>query len=178
MHHADAGQKPAGSYLGSAQRAACSAGTSIDHCLPTRSARCPVRDRRTDVLLGQRPSLHDLLRPSLAFVRPLRRYYAAVRLPAAVHVGLIAHRFHPPIRQSMTADGNRVLPRPLKGTVGSVLAREVSIHAWGLRLRSAGDHARVYACPVLPSGCFDTVGASDFSYFGAHQLQGYPDLHC
>src|ERR1700678_3411049 len=128
-----------GSYLGSDQRAACYAGTSIDHCLPTRSARCPVRDRRTDVLLGQRPSLHDLLRPSLAFVRPLRRYYAAVRLPAAVHVGLIAHRFHPPIRQSMTADGNRVLPRPLKGTVGSVLAREVSIHAWGLRLRSAGE---------------------------------------
>ena len=36
------------------------------------------------------------------------------------------------------ADGNKVLPRPLKGTVGSVLACEVSIHAWGLRLRSAG----------------------------------------
>src|SRR5665213_88902 len=31
-----------------------------------------------------------------AFVRLLRRYYAAVRLPAAVHVGLIAQRFLPP----------------------------------------------------------------------------------
>src|ERR1019366_8455502 len=33
----------------------------------------PVRVRLSHVLLGQRPSLHDLLRPSLAFVRPLRR---------------------------------------------------------------------------------------------------------
>ena len=56
----------------------------------------------------KRPSLHDLLWPSLAVVRPLRWYYAAVRLPAAVHVGLMAHRFLPPIRQHQAADGNRV----------------------------------------------------------------------
>ena len=46
--------------------------------------------------------------PFLAAPNTLRRYYAAVRLPAAVHVGLIAHRFHPPIRQHGAADGNRV----------------------------------------------------------------------
>jgi hypothetical protein len=57
---------------------------------------------------SQRPSLHDLLRPSLACVRPLRGYYAAVRLPIAVHVGLIAHRLLPPIRRLAATDGNRV----------------------------------------------------------------------
>jgi hypothetical protein len=31
---------------------------------------------------------------------------------------------------------------------------------------------------VLPSGSPDTVGASDFGYFGAHQLQGYPAYMC
>src|SRR5580700_1801169 len=60
------------------------------------------------VLLGQWPSLHDLLRPSLACVRPLRRYYAAVRLPAAVHVGLIAHRLLPPFRPLPAAESHRI----------------------------------------------------------------------
>jgi len=31
---------------------------------------------------------------------------------------------------------------------------------------------------VLSSGSPDTVGASDFGYFGAHQLQGYPAYMC
>jgi hypothetical protein len=31
---------------------------------------------------------------------------------------------------------------------------------------------------VLPSGSPDTVGASDFGCFGAHQLQGYPAYMC
>jgi Adenosine deaminase len=44
---------------------------------PASPARPPVRVRRFHVLLGQRPSLHDLLRPSPAFVRSLRRYYEA-----------------------------------------------------------------------------------------------------
>jgi hypothetical protein len=60
------------------------------------------------VLLGQRPSLHDLLRPSLACVRPLRWYYAAVRLPMAVHLGLIAHRLLPAFRPAPAAEGHRV----------------------------------------------------------------------
>jgi hypothetical protein len=58
----------------------------------------PARVRLAHVLLGQSPSLHDLLRPSQAFVRPLRWYYATVRLPAAVHLGLIAHRLLPAVR--------------------------------------------------------------------------------
>src|SRR5262249_22251130 len=61
-------------------------------------ARSPARVWLFHVLLGQRPSLHSLLRPSPAFVRLLRRYYAAVRLPATVHLGLIAHRFLPAFR--------------------------------------------------------------------------------
>src|ERR1039457_4557281 len=51
------------------------------------------------------------LRVSLACVRPLRRYYAAVRLPIAVHVGLIAHRLLPPIRTEWAANGHRVSRR-------------------------------------------------------------------
>src|ERR1035438_385359 len=75
---------------------------------PLSPARCPVRVRLFRVLLGQRPSLHDLLRPSPAFVQPLRWYYAAVRLPIAVHVGLRAHRLLPPIRPALATDGHRV----------------------------------------------------------------------
>jgi hypothetical protein len=67
--------------------------------------------------------------PSLACVRPPRWYYAAVRLPMAVHLGLIAHRLLPAFRPT---GGGR--PQGL-----SVLAREVSMHAWGLRLRRACD---------------------------------------
>jgi len=67
--------------------------------------RYPVRVRLFHVLLGQPPSLHDLLPPSLAFVRPLHRYYAAVRLPAAVHLGLIALRLLPTVRVIPTTDG-------------------------------------------------------------------------
>jgi hypothetical protein len=55
---------------------------------PDIPAQGAARVRLYRVLLGQWPSLHDLLRPSLACVRPLRWYYTAVRLPMAVHVGL------------------------------------------------------------------------------------------
>jgi hypothetical protein len=49
-------------------------------------AQCPVPAARTRMPFDQPPSLH-LLRAALRrqFVRRLRRYYAAVRLPAAVH---------------------------------------------------------------------------------------------
>jgi hypothetical protein len=47
-----------------------------------------------------------------AHVRPVRRgipqYYAAVRLPIAVRVGLIAHRLLPPFRPSPAAENHRV----------------------------------------------------------------------
>jgi hypothetical protein len=76
---------------------------------PALPARCPARVRLLRVLLGQRPSLRGTLWVLrwrlLAFVRLLRRYYAAVRLPAAVHEGLIAHRVLPPARAALRAGG-------------------------------------------------------------------------
>ena len=57
--------------------------------------------------LVQRPSLRNLRRRSPALVRLLRWYYAAVRLPAAVHEGLTAHRVLPPARL-LPAGGNGV----------------------------------------------------------------------
>jgi hypothetical protein len=50
-------------------------------------------------LLGRPPSLHLLRLRSPALVRRFRRYYAAARLPIAVHEGLMAHRLLPPARQ-------------------------------------------------------------------------------
>jgi hypothetical protein len=75
--------------------------------------------------------LHSLRRRLLAFVRLLRCYYAAVRLPAAVPMGLTAHRVLPPAR---------LLRGRLRGL--PVLAHGVSPHAWGLRLRRAAPHLR------------------------------------
>src|SRR6266478_6750380 len=76
--------------------------------LPRHGVRLRVRLWR--VLLGQRPSLHNLRRRLPAFVRLLRRYYAAVRLPPAVHGGLMAHRLLLPAR---------LLPRAATGSPGS-----------------------------------------------------------
>src|SRR5215831_14700477 len=64
--------------------------------------------RLVHVLLGQRPSLHNFRWRSPAFVQLLRRYYAAVRLPATVHVGLIAHRLLPPVRSVSTTDSDGI----------------------------------------------------------------------
>jgi hypothetical protein len=52
----------------------------------TCPAQCPVPAARTRMPFDQPPSLY-LLRAALGrqFVRRLRRYYAAVRLPTAVH---------------------------------------------------------------------------------------------
>src|SRR5664279_4995148 len=85
--------------------AACRTRFSPLGSLPRLDVRHELGSR---VLLGQRPSLHSLLRPSPAFVRLLRRYYAAVRLPATVHLGLIAHRLRPAVRVRLPTDGNGV----------------------------------------------------------------------
>jgi hypothetical protein len=112
---------------------------------PAFPARCPVQVWLPRVLLGQRPSRRNLWR-WLAFVRLLRRYYAAVRLPAAMHVGLNAHRS--PTGPSTAHGRLRGLP---------VLAHGVSLHAWGLRLRRAAPHSRCRAprcglpCCLTPS---------------------------
>src|ERR1035437_4555851 len=71
---------------------------------PAFPALRPALVRLVRVLLGQRPFLHNLRRRSPALVRLLRRYYAAVRLPAAVHEGLTAHRVLPPDRQLPAGD--------------------------------------------------------------------------
>ena len=74
---------------------------------PLARAQCPVRVRLWRVLLGQRPSLHSLRRRLPAFVRLLRQYYAAVRLPATVRGGLMAHRLLLPAR-TLPAGGDGV----------------------------------------------------------------------
>jgi len=86
-------------------------------------ALSPGRGRLPDVLLGRLPSLHALRRRSPTFVRTLRRYYATVRLPAGVRVGLQAHGLLQPARHSFRDGRRRGLP---------VLARGVSMHARGL----------------------------------------------
>jgi hypothetical protein len=109
----------------------------------------------------------------LACVRPLRWYYAIVRLPIAVHVGLIAHRLLPSIRPLPAADGNRVsrFSRAQGAPNFHACVRSTTPQC----LRRPGDISRA---TVLPSGWPDTVGASDFGYFGAHRLQGYPACMC
>src|SRR5215471_3548805 len=74
----------------------CCFAHTLQPAWPAFPARCPAQIRLLRVLLGLWPSLHNLRRRSIAFVRLLRRYYAAVRLPIAVHEGLAAHRVLPP----------------------------------------------------------------------------------
>ena len=83
----------------------------------------PGRGRLPDVLLGRSPSLHILRRWLLTVVRTLRRYYATVRLPIGVHVGLRAQGLLQPARHIFNDRRRWGLP---------VLARGVSMHAWGL----------------------------------------------
>ena len=83
---------------------------TLKPAFPAFPARCPERVRLLRVLLSQQPSLRNLRRRLPAFVRLPRRYYAAVRLLAAVHGGLMAHRLLLPAR---------LLPRAATGSPGS-----------------------------------------------------------
>ena len=89
----------------------CCFAHTLQPAWPAFPTRRPAQVRLPRVLLGQRPSLRGTLWVLrwrlLAFVRLLRRYYAAVRLPAAVHEGLMAHRLLPPARP-LPAGGNGV----------------------------------------------------------------------
>src|SRR5215471_12925337 len=67
---------------------------------PAFPALCPAQVRLPRVLLGLRPFLRNLRWRCAAFVRLLRRYYAAVRLPAVVQGGLTAHRVLPLARRT------------------------------------------------------------------------------
>jgi hypothetical protein len=111
-------------------------------------AQCPDQVGLAVFSFGQQPSLCSFLRPSQAFVRLLRRYYAAARLPEAVHLGLIW--FMAFTQRSADATGGQ--PRGLP-----VLAREVSIHAWGLRLRRVASALAFTRTAVLLSVLPDDV---------------------
>src|SRR5947209_4373231 len=80
-----------------------------------------------------------------AFVRLLRQYYGGVRLPAAVHMGLICLWLSP----TGPLPFGRGQPRGL-----SVLAHGVSKRAWGLRLRRVGPALAVTCTAVWSSGSF------------------------
>src|SRR5580700_2764373 len=111
-------------------------------------ALSPGRGRLSDVLLGRLPSLHALRWRLPAVVRTLRRYYATVRLPTNVHVGLLAHGLLQPARRQQH-DGRRWgLPVPARG---------VSMHARGLRLRGVLRMLAVTHPPVLPSAMLNDV---------------------
>src|SRR5881296_2877749 len=107
-------------------------------------ALSPGRGRLHDVLFGRLPSLHALRRQLPTVVRTLRRYYAPVRLPTGVHVGLLAQGLLQPARRLFCGGRRWGLP---------VLARGVSMHAWGLRLRGvlrmlARAHPSVLPCAM------------------------------
>ena len=86
----------------------CGFAHTLQPAWPAFPARCPARVRLWRVLLGPRPSLRNLRRRLPAFVRLLRRYYAVVRLPLAVHEGLAAHRVLPPARRVFSTGSHGV----------------------------------------------------------------------
>jgi len=108
---------------------ACCLTHTLQSAWPARPARSLARVRLSHVLLGQRPSLHSLRRRRSAFVRLLRRYYAAVRLPVSVHEGLSADRVLLPARRSASVERPRGLPvlargvSPMPGVFDSVGSR-------------------------------------------------------
>src|ERR1039457_5090052 len=127
----------------------------------------PVRVGLFHVLLGQRPSLHGLLRPSPAFVRPLPRYYAAVRLPAAVPLRLIAHRLLPAFPVLPSTDGRGA----------SRFSRLKFLCMRGV-FDSAGPDALALArTSVLPSALLDAVGTLIFA-ISELTTSGYPACIC
>src|SRR6266852_288205 len=115
-------------------------------------ALCPGRGRLLGVLLGRPPSLRALRRRLPVLVRALRRYYAAVRLPIHVRAGLRAHALLQPARR--VADDGRRWGLP-------VLARGVSLHAWGLRLREGRERLALTPRAVSPSATWYGVGSPD-----------------
>src|SRR6266853_1379236 len=63
---------------------------SLGHSFP---ALCRARVGLNDVLLGPRPSLPNLRRGLLLFVRLVHRYYDAIRLLSTVHADRSASAF-------------------------------------------------------------------------------------
>src|SRR6516225_5211995 len=109
----------------------------------------PRRGRLPDVLLGRSPSLHALRRCLLTVVRALRRYYSTVRLPSHVHVGLGA--------QGLLQLARRIFPDGRRWGL-PVLARGVSKHVQGLRLRRVRRTLARAHPQILPSTLRNDVG--------------------
>ena len=78
---------------------------SLGHSFP---ALCRARVGLNDVLLGPRPSLPNLRRGLLLFVRLVHRYYGAVRLLRNVHVRLVALRLRRPVSIWLDRDAPEV----------------------------------------------------------------------
>src|SRR2546425_10232817 len=104
-----------------------------------------------------------------AFVRSLRQYYAAVRLPPCR------------ARGSYSSSPSPTVP-PLSGCGWqqglSVLAREVSVHAWGLRLRSACVALALYRAPQCCLPVSLTPSAPLILAFSELTISGYPAYTC
>src|SRR5437763_4059011 len=146
---------------------ACCFAHTLQPAWPALPTRGSARVRLLRVLLGQRPSLHNLLRPSLAFVRLLRWYYATVRLPTAVHLGLIAHRLLPAVRVVPTTDSSGV----------SRFSRVEFLCMPGV-FDSAGDSALAFTyTALLSSGWADTVD-SLIGPISELTTSGYPACIC
>src|SRR5665213_610176 len=135
---------------------------------PADPALCPGRGRLLDVLLGRLPSLHALRQRLPAVVRALRRYYATVRLPTGVHVGLPAHGLLQPARHDFRNGRQRGLP---------VLARGVSMHARGLRLRGVRRVLALAHPLVLPSAMLNDVGTPVAIISQLHTLPALPPVN-
>jgi hypothetical protein len=95
------------------------------------------------VPLGQPPSLHSLRRRLPSFVRGLRRYYGAVRLPMAVHHRITSLDF--PLRPGPHPFATRQ-PWDLP-----ILARDVSGRAWGLGPRRVRPGLAFSPRAIVPS---------------------------
>jgi hypothetical protein len=138
-----------GSYLGClASKRTCFTHT-VQVAQLANPALGPGRGRLPDVLLGRSPSLHALRWCLLTLVRAFRGYYSTVRPPTGVHVGRPAQGLLQPARRIFPGGRRWGLP---------VLARGVSMHAWGLRLRSVRRTLAMAHPPVLPSAIRNDVG--------------------
>ena len=150
--------KPSDRHVVEQRRELCPLVLSCDFPHAEQTARLagpalrPERGRLLDVLLGRPPSLHALRRQLPAIVRTLRWYFAAVRLPTNVHGGLRAHALLHPTRRAICDACRWGLP---------VLARGVSMHAWGLRLRRVRDRLAIAPAAVWPSVTWYDVGTPD-----------------
>src|SRR5467141_2790998 len=158
LKRVEAVPQPLGRDMVEQRREPCPLLLSCDFTHTEQTARLagpalrPERGRLLDVLLGRPPSLHALRRQLPAIVRTLRWYFAAVRLPTNVHGGLRAHALLHPTRPAIGNACRWGLP---------VLARGVSMHAWGLRLRGVRDRLALAPAAVWPSVTWYDVGTPD-----------------